>query len=204
MKPLEKFRKEQLGAVRVCMMAYCLSFQHNRILLPSVILMVSVMFTIAVKNNSTLLFFKAERKKYEKETEKYYSSLEKLLNMSAKKKEPHLQEVSSPLPELWHICDNADFSEMLCLDCESTLGFYLSTVRGRALLQKPLDCIHSHRRASQQQFSRLVWKGSACSFAPRLRAAARGSIPAALPRDWHFPSLRIYRVFPCLFRDEGL
>ncbi|XP_049576195.1 rho GTPase-activating protein 10 [Syngnathus scovelli] len=50
MKPLEKFRKEQLGTVR------------------------------------------AERKKYEKETEKYYSSLEKLLNMSAKKKEPQLQE----------------------------------------------------------------------------------------------------------------
>ncbi|KAI2668371.1 Rho GTPase-activating protein 10 [Labeo rohita] len=35
---------------------------------------------------------KAERKRYEKETEKYYSSLEKLLNMSAKKKEPQLQE----------------------------------------------------------------------------------------------------------------
>lgn len=39
---------------------------------------------------------KAERKKYEKETEKYYSSLEKLLNMSAKKKEPQLQEVFIP------------------------------------------------------------------------------------------------------------
>jgi hypothetical protein len=37
--------------------------------------------------------FKAERKRYEKETEKYYSSLEKLLNMSAKKKELQLQEV---------------------------------------------------------------------------------------------------------------
>ncbi|XP_053275739.1 rho GTPase-activating protein 10 isoform X3 [Pleuronectes platessa] len=35
---------------------------------------------------------RAERKKYEKETEKYYSSLEKLLNMSARKKEPQLQE----------------------------------------------------------------------------------------------------------------
>lgn len=40
-----------------------------------------------------LYTLKAERKKYEKETEKYYSSLEKLLNMSAKKKEPQLQEV---------------------------------------------------------------------------------------------------------------
>lgn len=39
---------------------------------------------------------KAERKRYEKETEKYYSSLEKLLNMSAKKKEPQLQEVFIP------------------------------------------------------------------------------------------------------------
>lgn len=38
---------------------------------------------------------KAEKKHYEKETEKYYSSLEKLLNLSAKKKEPQLQEVFS-------------------------------------------------------------------------------------------------------------
>lgn len=36
---------------------------------------------------------KTEKKHYEKETEKYYSSLEKLLNLSAKKKEPQLQEV---------------------------------------------------------------------------------------------------------------
>lgn len=34
-----------------------------------------------------------EKKHYEKETEKYYSNLEKLLNLSAKKKEPQLQEV---------------------------------------------------------------------------------------------------------------
>lgn len=40
-----------------------------------------------------LYLLKADRKRYEKETEKYYSSLEKLLNMSAKKKEPQLQEV---------------------------------------------------------------------------------------------------------------
>lgn len=40
-----------------------------------------------------LHLLKAERKKYEKETEKYYSSLEKLLNMSAKKKDAQLQEV---------------------------------------------------------------------------------------------------------------
>lgn len=45
----------------------------------------------------TLHLLKAERKKYEKETEKYYSSLEKLLNMSAKKKEPQLQEVFIPV-----------------------------------------------------------------------------------------------------------
>lgn len=42
-----------------------------------------------------LVCFQAERKRYEKETEKYYTSLEKLLNMSAKKKEPQLQEVRS-------------------------------------------------------------------------------------------------------------
>lgn len=48
----------------------------------------------------SLYFVKAERKRYEKETEKYYSSLEKLLNMSSKKKEPQLQEVSFSLPDL--------------------------------------------------------------------------------------------------------
>ncbi|XP_068135348.1 rho GTPase-activating protein 10 isoform X2 [Hyperolius riggenbachi] len=49
-KPLERFRKEQLGAV------------------------------------------KEEKKKFDKETEKNYSNLDKHLNMSAKKKEPQLQE----------------------------------------------------------------------------------------------------------------
>ncbi|KAG9480062.1 hypothetical protein GDO78_011856 [Eleutherodactylus coqui] len=49
-KPLERFRKEQLGAV------------------------------------------KEEKKKFDKETDKNYSNLDKHLNMSAKKKEPQLQE----------------------------------------------------------------------------------------------------------------
>uniref|UniRef100_A0A3P8UK49 Rho GTPase-activating protein 10 n=1 Tax=Cynoglossus semilaevis TaxID=244447 RepID=A0A3P8UK49_CYNSE len=43
---------------------------------------------------------RVERKKYEKETEKYYSSLEKLLNMSARKKEPQLQEADSQVETL--------------------------------------------------------------------------------------------------------
>ncbi|XP_045408057.1 rho GTPase-activating protein 10 isoform X3 [Lemur catta] len=49
-KPLEKFRKEQLGAV------------------------------------------KEEKKKFDKETEKNYSTIDKHLNLSAKKKDSHLQE----------------------------------------------------------------------------------------------------------------
>ena len=52
-----------------------------------------------------LNLLKAERKKYEKETEKYYSSLEKLLNMSAKKKEPQLQEVFILALTLQQICN---------------------------------------------------------------------------------------------------
>lgn len=52
-----------------------------------------------------LNLLKAERKKYEKETEKYYSSLEKLLNMSAKKKEPQLQEVFILARTLRQICN---------------------------------------------------------------------------------------------------
>lgn len=34
------------------------------------------------------------KKKFDKESEKYYSILDKHLNLSAKKKESHLQEVS--------------------------------------------------------------------------------------------------------------
>lgn len=34
-----------------------------------------------------------KKKKFEKESEKYYSQLDKHLNLSAKKKESHLQEV---------------------------------------------------------------------------------------------------------------
>jgi len=58
------------------------------------------------------LIFQAERKRYEKETEKYYSSLEKLLNMSAKKKEPQLQEVLyiSFFPHTW-MCNANYFNE---------------------------------------------------------------------------------------------
>ncbi|KAJ8266488.1 hypothetical protein GJAV_G00130990 [Gymnothorax javanicus] len=54
-KPLEKFRKEQIGVT------------------------------------------KERRKKFEKESEKYYSQLDKHLNLSAKKKETHLQEADVQL-----------------------------------------------------------------------------------------------------------
>ncbi|CAH2301134.1 rho GTPase-activating 10 isoform X1 [Pelobates cultripes] len=56
-KPLERFRKEQLGAV------------------------------------------KEEKKKFDKETEKNYSVLEKHLNLSAKKKEPQLQEADGQVEQ---------------------------------------------------------------------------------------------------------
>ncbi|XP_051784098.1 rho GTPase-activating protein 10 [Erpetoichthys calabaricus] len=60
LKPLEKFRKEQLGAA------------------------------------------KEERKKYEKETEKYYTALDKLLNLSAKKKDQQLQEADIQVEQMRH------------------------------------------------------------------------------------------------------
>lgn len=56
-KPLERFRKEKLGAV------------------------------------------KEEKKKFDKETEKNYSLLDKHLNLSAKKKEPHLIEADSQVEQ---------------------------------------------------------------------------------------------------------
>lgn len=39
--------------------------------------------------------FQDGKKKFDKESEKYYSILEKHLNLSAKKKESHLQDVSA-------------------------------------------------------------------------------------------------------------
>uniref|UniRef100_A0A8C6Q443 Rho GTPase activating protein 10 n=1 Tax=Nothobranchius furzeri TaxID=105023 RepID=A0A8C6Q443_NOTFU len=90
MKPLEKFRKEQIGAT--------------------------------------------ERKKYDKETEKYYSSLEKLLNMSAKKKEPQLQEADVQVETLRqafqgeslnYVCKLQDIQEKKKFECvEPMLAFF--------------------------------------------------------------------------------
>ncbi|XP_076829937.1 rho GTPase-activating protein 10 isoform X2 [Brachyhypopomus gauderio] len=92
MKPLEKFRKEQLGSA------------------------------------------KAERKKFEKETEKYYTTLEKLLNMSAKKKEPQLQEADVMVDSmrlhfqdesLEYICKLQEIQERKKFECvEPLLAFF--------------------------------------------------------------------------------
>ncbi|XP_024115732.1 rho GTPase-activating protein 10 [Oryzias melastigma] len=95
MKPLEKFRKDQLGAVR------------------------------------------AERKKYEKETEKYYSSLEKLLNMSAKKKEPQLQEADIQVEtmrqhfqeeSLDYVCKLQEIQERKKFECVEPMLAFFQTV----------------------------------------------------------------------------
>ncbi|XP_032418095.1 rho GTPase-activating protein 10 [Xiphophorus hellerii] len=95
MKPLEKFRKEQLGNVR------------------------------------------AERKRYEKETEKYYSSLEKLLNLSAKKKEPQLQEADSQVEimrqhfqeeSLEYVCKLQEIQERKKFECVEPMLAFFQTV----------------------------------------------------------------------------
>uniref|UniRef100_A0A3B1JM16 Rho GTPase activating protein 10 n=1 Tax=Astyanax mexicanus TaxID=7994 RepID=A0A3B1JM16_ASTMX len=95
MKPLEKFRKEQLGSA------------------------------------------KAERKKYEKETEKYYTSLEKLLNMSAKKKEPQLQEADMTVEGMRHhfqeesleyVCKLQEIQERKKFECVEPMLAFFQTV----------------------------------------------------------------------------
>lgn len=95
MKPLEKFRKEQLGAA------------------------------------------KSERKRYEKETEKYYSSLEKLLNMSAKKKEPQLQEADVSVDvirqhfqesSLEYVCKLQEIQERKKFECVEPMLAFFQTV----------------------------------------------------------------------------
>lgn len=49
--------------------------------------------------------FQDGKKKFDKESEKYYSILEKHLNLSAKKKESHLQDVRTEHTPTWcHIC----------------------------------------------------------------------------------------------------
>ncbi|XP_056591685.1 rho GTPase-activating protein 10 isoform X2 [Triplophysa dalaica] len=95
MKPLETFRKEQLGAA------------------------------------------KAERKRYEKETEKYYSSLEKLLNLSAKKKEPQLQEADVSVDvmrqhfqesSLEYVCKLQEIQERKKFECVEPMLAFFQTV----------------------------------------------------------------------------
>ncbi|XP_026116396.1 rho GTPase-activating protein 10-like [Carassius auratus] len=95
MKPLEQFRKEQLGSA------------------------------------------KAERKRYEKETEKYYSSLEKLLNMSAKKKEPQLQEADMSVEamrqhfqesSLEYVCKLQEIQERKKFECVEPMLAFFQTV----------------------------------------------------------------------------
>uniref|UniRef100_A0A668RHU2 Rho GTPase activating protein 10 n=1 Tax=Oreochromis aureus TaxID=47969 RepID=A0A668RHU2_OREAU len=95
MKPLEKFRKEQLGALRT------------------------------------------ERKRYEKETEKYYSSLEKLLNMSSKKKEPQLQEADTQVEvmrkhfqeeSLDYVCKLQEIQERKKFECVEPMLAFFQTV----------------------------------------------------------------------------
>ncbi|XP_074485514.1 rho GTPase-activating protein 10 isoform X1 [Sebastes fasciatus] len=80
---------------------------------------------------------RAERKKYEKETEKYYSSLEKLLNMSAKKKEPQLQEADYQVEtmrqhfqeeSLDYVCKLQEIQERKKFECVEPMLAFFQTV----------------------------------------------------------------------------
>ncbi|XP_016089271.1 rho GTPase-activating protein 10-like [Sinocyclocheilus grahami] len=80
---------------------------------------------------------KAERKRYEKETEKYYSSLEKLLNMSAKKKEPQLQEADMSVEamrqhfqesSLEYVCKLQEIQERKKFECVEPMLAFFQTV----------------------------------------------------------------------------
>ncbi|KAF3852492.1 hypothetical protein F7725_005847 [Dissostichus mawsoni] len=79
----------------------------------------------------------AERKRYEKETEKYYSSLEKLLNMSAKKKEPQLQEADLQVENvrlhfqeesLEYVCKLQEIQERKKFECVEPMLAFFQTV----------------------------------------------------------------------------
>uniref|UniRef100_A0AAX7U172 Rho GTPase activating protein 10 n=1 Tax=Astatotilapia calliptera TaxID=8154 RepID=A0AAX7U172_ASTCA len=86
---------------------------------------------------SPLYFVKAERKRYEKETEKYYSSLEKLLNMSSKKKEPQLQEADTQVEimrrhfqeeSLDYVCKLQEIQERKKFECVEPMLAFFQTV----------------------------------------------------------------------------
>uniref|UniRef100_A0A4W6EQ60 Rho GTPase activating protein 10 n=1 Tax=Lates calcarifer TaxID=8187 RepID=A0A4W6EQ60_LATCA len=79
----------------------------------------------------------AERKRYEKETEKYYSSLEKLLNMSARKKEPQLQEADIQVEtmrqhfqeeSLDYVCKLQEIQERKKFECVEPMLAFFQTV----------------------------------------------------------------------------
>ncbi|ROL42585.1 Rho GTPase-activating protein 10 [Anabarilius grahami] len=79
----------------------------------------------------------AERKRYEKETEKYYSSLEKLLNMSAKKKEPQLLEADVSVDamrqhfqetSLEYVCKLQEIQERKKFECVEPMLAFFQTV----------------------------------------------------------------------------
>uniref|UniRef100_A0A665TZL0 Rho GTPase activating protein 10 n=1 Tax=Echeneis naucrates TaxID=173247 RepID=A0A665TZL0_ECHNA len=76
-------------------------------------------------------------KRYEKETEKYYSSLEKLLNMSAKKKEPQLQEADIQVEtmrqhfqeeSLDYVCKLQEIQERKKFECVEPMLAFFQTV----------------------------------------------------------------------------
>uniref|UniRef100_A0A8C7PR05 Rho GTPase activating protein 10 n=1 Tax=Oncorhynchus mykiss TaxID=8022 RepID=A0A8C7PR05_ONCMY len=94
-------------------------------------------FSNFLKNLEDQRELMAERKKYEKETEKYYSSLEKLLNMSAKKKEPQLQEADSQVEtirqhfqeeSLDYVCKLQEIQERKKFDCVEPMLAFFQTV----------------------------------------------------------------------------
>uniref|UniRef100_A0A8C2IZ06 Rho GTPase-activating protein 10 n=1 Tax=Cyprinus carpio TaxID=7962 RepID=A0A8C2IZ06_CYPCA len=106
MKPLEKFRKDQLGSMENC------TFIETKLASRSI-------------------------KRYEKETEKYYSSLEKLLNMSAKKKEPQLQEADMAVEvmrqhfqvsSLEYVCKLQEIQERKKFECVEPMLAFFQTV----------------------------------------------------------------------------
>ncbi|XP_041838834.1 rho GTPase-activating protein 10 isoform X2 [Melanotaenia boesemani] len=156
MKPLEKFRKEQLGTVRVtydsllpfvCLysivyISMLVAYEYSYTCSLNLLCFISKINGFFLSPTIIQLFFsfysfKAERKRYEKETEKYYSSLEKLLNMSAKKKEPQLQEADIQVEamrqhfqevSLQYVCQLQDIQERKKFECVEPMLAFFQTV----------------------------------------------------------------------------
>lgn len=87
--PIEHFRQQHIGGAKVWLLSINIKLATNWITL--FYYSICIMVTLLIID---LNIWKEGKKKFEKETTRFCSSLERHLNLSTKKSENHLQEVN--------------------------------------------------------------------------------------------------------------